>query len=295
MVLKNGQGIHHSLTLVVTSPLTRSKALSKATWYPHLNRAVVEVSQGTTISSLGVTARSPVTVSSASEIPTGSLDVLGPNNQVGVYKAGVFYPRYQARLELFPEEALYLMERGTLDCRLPTKLADSNRIVDIPLSLQHAFSLMMGRDGCTRERYQTYTYLKRLGYYVQRADVADSLRAKAAEAARKKEEQEADCGIPTPGQDVQAQKERKPVKLVTLWDLLLYIPRRIGVALRDLGAWFSALLGRLVGRMTSRRPYRTTDVGLGLGLGLQPGRGLLGIGGKTWDKYGEPKCVSSRR
>ncbi|CAO1620900.1 unnamed protein product [Sympodiomycopsis kandeliae] len=254
---------------------TGSKALSKAIWYPHLNRAVVTSSQGTTIASLGVTTRVPVVVSSAAEIPSNSLDVLGPNNQVGVWKAGIFYPRYNTRLDLYPEEVLFLLERGSLDCRMEMKLADSSseEIVQIPLSLQHAFSLMIGKDGCTRERYQTYTYLKRLGYYVQRAEVTDSLRKKAA----KNKEAEEDYSIPTPGASAGSRgiiaDPKKPLKLVTIWDLLLYIPRRI---IQIVSTAMRSLLARLKAQSSSRNVSS---------VGLQPGRGLLGLGGKRFDWY----------
>lgn len=265
---------------------TGSKVLSRATWYPHLNRAVVESHQGTTIASLGVTTRAPVVVASAEEITPGTLDVLGPNNQVGVWKAGVFYPRYHAQLELFPEEVLYLIERGTLDCRTPIQLADSDEKVHMPLSLQHAFSLMLGRDGCTRERYQTYSYLKRLGYYVQRAQTADDLRKKAAEAAKKRAEQEADYEIATPSGSASGTARpagiiadpKRPLRLVTIWDLLMYVPRRIA---QLVASGFARLLAFLQSRLPARRtPQQSTT-----SVGLQPGRGLLGIGGKQWDNY----------
>lgn len=237
------------------------------------------------MSTLGVTTRAPVTATDEKEIPSGSTDTIGPKNQVGVWKAGIFHPRYTSRTELLPEEALFLIERGTLDCRTPIKLKDSAEEVLIPLSLQHAFSLMLDRDGCTRERYQTYAYLKRLGYYVQRAEVTEELRAASAAARRKSRETDGDTDaeIPTPsdrihGKGIVADPDR-PLKLVTLWDLLLYIPRRVTQLVGRLAAAIAQIIRRLAVRATSTlRSKRTVGSGV-------HGRGLLGIGGSRWESY----------
>ncbi|PWN23183.1 hypothetical protein BCV69DRAFT_310659 [Microstroma glucosiphilum] len=263
-----------------------SKTLSTAIWRPDLNRAIVQVSRGTTIASMGVTARTPLTVSSPDDLPSTSSDVIGPNNQVGVWKAGIFYPRSVTRTELLPEEALFLIERGTLDCTTSIRLQDSEEEVQIPLSLQHAFSLMLGKDGCTRERYQAYAYLKRLGYYVQRASVAESLK-EAAAAARKRELLGTDHDIATPqdrkpsSQGVIADPKR-PLKLVTLWDLLLYIPRRLAQVGTTVSSAMIAWL-KSVASKASRTLW-------GGGLGSRPsyttrGRGLLGLGGQQLADY----------
>lgn len=237
---------------------------------------------------MGVTARTPLTVTSPDDLPSTSSDVIGPNNQVGVWKAGIFYPRSVTRTELLPEEALFLIERGTLDCTTSMKLQDSEEEVQIPLSLQHAFSLMLGKDGCTRERYQAYAYLKRLGYYVQRASVAESLK-EAAAAARKRELAGTDHDIATP-QDRKAKSQgviadpKKPLKLVTLWDLLLYIPRRLAQVGATASAAVIAWLRNIANSVTRRLG--------GAGYGSRPsygtkGRGLLGLGGQQLADYGE--------
>ncbi|GAB7343071.1 hypothetical protein MBLNU457_1156t1 [Dothideomycetes sp. NU457] len=77
------------------------------------------------------------------------------------------------RLWLLPEEILYLVERGTVDCRWPT--TDSETASDgLPMSLQGAYAAFIGLadshdDGLTHERYTVYAGLKRMGYAVHRA------------------------------------------------------------------------------------------------------------------------------
>lgn len=66
------------------------------------------------------------------------------------------------RLELLPEETLYLVERGTLECY--TERQENLGFAEgveggVPFSVQHAFSEMLGREGLTAERYQVHAYL----------------------------------------------------------------------------------------------------------------------------------------
>ena len=92
------------------------------------------------------------------------------------------------RVWLLPEEALYLIERGSLDIRWPdrpTSGDDSGQEVDIkgedgedligelPMSLQGAYASFIGRSGLTLERYQCFAGLRRLGYTVVRAPTWD--------------------------------------------------------------------------------------------------------------------------
>jgi tRNA-splicing endonuclease subunit Sen54 len=93
---------------------------------------------------------------------------------------------------LLPEEALYLLERGTLDIRfpdMPDKADDeansdnddlgstedldyegaAEQMGELPLSLQGAYATFAGRDGLSMDRYLVYTGLRRLGYIVQRS------------------------------------------------------------------------------------------------------------------------------
>jgi tRNA-splicing endonuclease subunit Sen54 len=78
------------------------------------------------------------------------------------------------RLWLLPEEALYLMERGSLDIRWPSSSGSSGvsggkEDLSIPMSLQAAYASFVGHGGLTLERYSVYTGLKRLGYSLARA------------------------------------------------------------------------------------------------------------------------------
>ncbi|OAL69935.1 tRNA splicing endonuclease subunit [Trichophyton violaceum] len=104
------------------------------------------------------------------------------------------------RMWLLPEEALYLLERGSLDIRWPAEDTWKKGIPEtssfelegtVPMSLQAAYACFLGRSGLTMERFSVYSGLRRGGYVVVRAETWD----------------EEDC---TP--DLQTQKEsRKPV------------------------------------------------------------------------------------
>lgn len=73
---------------------------------------------------------------------------------------------------LLPEEALYLLERGSLDIRWPS---DETEDEGLPMSLQGAYAAFIGMEDAasgslTLERYIVYAGLKRSGYIVTRAD-----------------------------------------------------------------------------------------------------------------------------
>ncbi|KAK2746966.1 tRNA-splicing endonuclease subunit sen54 [Myotisia sp. PD_48] len=87
------------------------------------------------------------------------------------------------RMWLLPEEALYMLERGTLDIRWASeevkqalktggKLA-ANPVFDadqsIPMSLQAAYACFIGKTGLSLERYLVFAGLRRGGYSVIRA------------------------------------------------------------------------------------------------------------------------------
>ncbi|KAH8696334.1 putative tRNA splicing endonuclease subunit [Talaromyces proteolyticus] len=76
------------------------------------------------------------------------------------------------RLWLLPEEALYMLERGTLEIRWPVSmtgsLTDSDE-AEVPMSLQAAYACLIGRGGLTLDRFSVFTGLKRLGYTIIRA------------------------------------------------------------------------------------------------------------------------------
>lgn len=93
----------------------------------------------------------------------------------------------EKKLELLPEEALYLVERGSLLCWEQTEgqarqteerredHSDPIQIIGAPLSVQQSFAVMIGKAGLTFERYQVYAYLRRFGYVVRRSDPPDSV------------------------------------------------------------------------------------------------------------------------
>jgi len=67
------------------------------------------------------------------------------------------------RLELLPEEALYLVERGSMLCwrersNIPpqeeNEAYDPVKLIGEPMSAQQCFSQMLGTEGITLEHYQ---------------------------------------------------------------------------------------------------------------------------------------------
>lgn len=82
-------------------------------------------------------------------------------------------PRLQGenRIWLLPEEAIYLLERGTVDISWPVDEEDAED-EGLPMSLQGAYAAFLGQEeegGLTFERYSVYAGLKRSGYTVHRA------------------------------------------------------------------------------------------------------------------------------
>ncbi|KAJ6781620.1 hypothetical protein PWT90_04422 [Aphanocladium album] len=90
------------------------------------------------------------------------------------------------RLWLLPEEALHMVERGTLDLWWPYRdvsellappggeaTGPDDYDVGVPLSLEAAYALLVGEDGergkISLPRYQVFTHLKRGGFHVLRA------------------------------------------------------------------------------------------------------------------------------
>ncbi|KAI0712338.1 tRNA-splicing endonuclease subunit sen54 N-term-domain-containing protein [Earliella scabrosa] len=124
------------------------KSVSHAIWYPQLSRAHVTVARGIHFHTMGHSvARASENVEDAKKI--------------------------QKRLELLPEEALYLVERGAMYCWRPTDLPlHKTPLLDdmegIPMSVQQAYAEMVGSEDLTFEKYQVYAYLRRLGYVVTR-------------------------------------------------------------------------------------------------------------------------------
>ncbi|KAF8310619.1 tRNA-splicing endonuclease subunit sen54 N-term-domain-containing protein [Cantharellus anzutake] len=135
---------------------TSSKNMSYAVWLPGLSRAQVFQSRGIHFNNMGHSVR--------------RLVKYDPGEK----------PRTVTRLELLPEEALYLLERGTLTCYKATSndegdaLSDPSNIASLlasgaTISAQQAYAEFIGTEDLTLERYQCYAYLKRLGFIITRA------------------------------------------------------------------------------------------------------------------------------
>lgn len=66
------------------------------------------------------------------------------------------------RLELLPEEALYLVERGSLFCWRkfvppPSSAPSLDSMDGSPMTVQQVFAEMIGREDLTSEKYQVCT------------------------------------------------------------------------------------------------------------------------------------------
>ncbi|GAA6060169.1 hypothetical protein JCM10212_005170 [Sporobolomyces blumeae] len=68
------------------------------------------------------------------------------------------------QIELLPEEALYMNERGAIEL-----WKETDEGARVPMSVQQAWAELIGHDELTPERYQVYAFLKRLGYVLVRA------------------------------------------------------------------------------------------------------------------------------
>lgn len=111
-----------------------SKSVSYGIWYSELQRAHVTVARGIHFQSMGYT-----------------VSRLGPTSE-GTMKT-------QKRLELLPEEALYLVERGAMFCWrasdfVPFNPEDPEEMAGVPISVQEAYVEMIGRENLTLEKYQ---------------------------------------------------------------------------------------------------------------------------------------------
>ncbi|SAM84993.1 uncharacterized protein UBRO_07557 [Ustilago bromivora] len=252
-----------------------SRSLVRAVWKPELRRARLLDVQGKIFETVGVIRRETLPGD------TGKMVTKAIN-------------------ELLPEEALFLAERASL--QLYTVEEQEREAQLVPMSLQQAFASLMlpptegeGLDEpLTREAYLVYAYLKRLGYVVQRAKVVDAVRSAPVSAnvmARKRH---------VKSQGVVADPER-PLKLVTIWDVLLYIPRRLAqlggdamgtlfrllqwVWRRTMARFMANIAARVARGRGSARSLRF-NLGLDAAKGGQDGRRFLGEKGNVrWDSY----------
>src|SRR5882762_11151418 len=108
--------------------------MSYAVWDPDIARAHVTLARGIHFSSLGHSAPRPV----------ATQDEL---------------PKIHKRLELLPEEALYLVERGTLFCTkkssgLKWNVPGSEDVEGVPMSVQQAFAEMICTEDLSLGKYQ---------------------------------------------------------------------------------------------------------------------------------------------
>ncbi|KAJ9475275.1 tRNA-splicing endonuclease subunit SEN54 [Pseudozyma hubeiensis] len=290
-----------------------SRSLVRATWNASTRRARLLDVQGKIFETVGVIRREQV------KDPTTGKTITKAWN------------------ELLPEEALFLAERGSLQIYQTEQVEGAEEAL-VPMSLQQAFAmLMLPPDGSadeamqqdeplTREAYLIYAHLKRLGYVVQRASIVDAIRAApiSASTLAKKNSSSNSSGSAQAKQPLiasQALKSKKgaqaegiiadpqrPIKLTTIWDILLYIPRRMiqlgGDGVSAIARWIERIwrntmveLGRRISEtakkiLGSRGETSGKTIGsLGLGLGMhkqhQDGRRFLGdeFASIEWDSY----------
>ncbi|KAI6139314.1 tRNA-splicing endonuclease subunit sen54 N-term-domain-containing protein [Pisolithus tinctorius] len=140
-----------------------SKSVSYGIWYPSIARVHVVTSRGVHFANMGHSVSRPSGDSGDTE-PELEL----PKNS-----------KTQKRLELLPEESIYLIERGALFCykSLPDNSSHLNLSTieetspGAPMTVQQAYTEMIGL-----RRYDTgtlpgvYAYLKRLGFVLRRAE-----------------------------------------------------------------------------------------------------------------------------
>ncbi|PWN49774.1 hypothetical protein IE53DRAFT_411384 [Violaceomyces palustris] len=236
--------------------------LTRTTWDPSVNRVVAHQTFGKIFDSMGVSVKRDVVVDPHSDPPA-------------IAKV--------TRLELLPEEALFLLERGAISCGITVddpKPHPSDQMPECtPMSLQQAFSVMLDKDGCSRERYQVYAYLKRLGYVVQRADIVEAARAQPGPIKK-----ERTTSVETQG---LISDPKRPLRLVTIFDLLLYIPRRLSQIAQDALSWLWSLVKNMVANVrrtcksVANKLSKTTGPTSGVGISRP---GLLGSQAR-WDNY----------
>jgi len=114
--------------------------VSYAIWHPDIVRTEVTVARGIHFGNMGHSA---------------PRSIAGEDGVTKAYK----------RLELLPEEAIYLIERGALFCWKGTSLALNqitglNDVLGSPMSVQQAYSEMIGTEGMTLEKFQVRLWVK---------------------------------------------------------------------------------------------------------------------------------------
>jgi tRNA-splicing endonuclease subunit Sen54 len=69
------------------------------------------------------------------------------------------------QMTLFPEETLFLIEKGSLQL-----MEENDDGEEYPISIQQAYSIIFSIPSFTFEKYRVYSYLKRLGYIILEHD-----------------------------------------------------------------------------------------------------------------------------
>lgn len=112
-----------------------SKVVTYAVWLPGIARARVLTARGNHLLTMGY------------NVPRDVLSAQDPDKPIKREKVP----------ELLPEEALHLIERGSMLCytHLPDNIASGGDELDgAPITVQQAYSMMIGQEGLTLERYQ---------------------------------------------------------------------------------------------------------------------------------------------
>ncbi|KAG6868082.1 hypothetical protein C0993_007759 [Termitomyces sp. T159_Od127] len=113
-----------------------SKTVSHAVWYPSIGRAHVTLAKGIHFSAMGHSAPRPVVDENGLE-------------------------KIQKRLELLPEETIYLVERGSLFCWKDSGMDLTKAQLDMsgaPMTVQQVYAEMLGVEDLTLERLQVDFY-----------------------------------------------------------------------------------------------------------------------------------------
>ncbi|GAA5984756.1 hypothetical protein JCM10908_003489 [Rhodotorula pacifica] len=91
------------------------------------------------------------------------------NSVYGIHFSNIgHFNQKRKTLELLPEEALYMVERGAIELWKEGS-GNGSSSSRVPMSVQQSWSELLGHDEMTPERYQVYAFLRRLGYVVIRA------------------------------------------------------------------------------------------------------------------------------
>ncbi|TRM61122.1 tRNA-splicing endonuclease subunit sen54 N-term-domain-containing protein [Schizophyllum amplum] len=135
-----------------TTRVIANKSMSYAVWCSDIARAHVLVAHGVHFSNMGHSAPRPYV------------------DDEGMQKV-------HKRLELLPEETIYLVERGALFCwkdgAPAVAVPGMEEAGAPPMTVQQVYTELIGMEGLTLEKLQVYAYLKRLGYVVTRAHAPD--------------------------------------------------------------------------------------------------------------------------